>query len=118
MQGTVDINLGFRALSITVALTLGWQGALLAMEERTLKDPVKLKLAVFPAGTGAFDYGPPMAEVIKAALPAGSAVEVVPGSPVANVEMVSKGEVDLALTYTMTAKAGKEKFPNLRTTAA
>lgn len=81
-----------------------------------LAAPVNLKFVTWPKGSGTAAYGPLIADALKAGLPAGSAVTVDFGSPDKNLDSVSKGEADLGLTYSMTAKAAKQA--NLRAIAA
>lgn len=84
--------------------------------------PVKIRMGTFGLGSSWYVYGVLMADLLRAGLPKGSTVDVLPhAGRVGNPKLVQGGEAELGLGFSVTAKRafeGKEaydqKMSNLR----
>ncbi len=71
---------------------------------------LKLKFATLSQGTGWYQYGATMAEMLSKTLPAGTTIDVLPHSGgIGNAKLVAKGEAQLALGFSATNKWAFEK---------
>ncbi len=94
VMGTIALG---SALALAVTPALGQQA-------------LKLKFATLSQGTGWYQYGATMAEMLTKTLPAGTAIDVLPHSGgIGNAKLVARGEAQLALGFSATNKWAFEK---------
>lgn len=70
-------------------------------------DAVNLRFATVGVGSAWYNYGAGMAEIIKPALPEGSAIEVLPiAGGVGNIKLIQSGEAELGISFPMNSAEG------------
>lgn len=70
-------------------------------------DAVKLRFATVGVGSAWYNYGAGIAELVKAKLPEGSTIDVLPiAGGVGNIKLIQNGEAELAISFPMPAAEG------------
>jgi TRAP transporter TAXI family solute receptor len=105
---------------ISVALTVG--AICMASFPASAQKKVELRFGTVGIGSSWYNYGAGMAELVKAKLPAGSTIDVLPrAGGIGNLKLVNSGEMELGISFSVsTAEACggfgsfKDKLANVR----
>ncbi|MGA7489273.1 MAG: TAXI family TRAP transporter solute-binding subunit [Xanthobacteraceae bacterium] len=105
---------------ISVALAVG--AMCLAAVPASAQKKVELRFGTVGIGSSWYNYGAGMAELVKAKLPAGSSIDVLPrAGGIGNLKLVDSGEMELGISFSVsTAEACggfgtfKSKLNNVR----
>jgi len=104
------------------SVVLAASAACLATVPAFAQEKVSLRFGTVGVGSSWYNYGAGMADMVKAKLPAGSSIDVLPrAGGIGNLKLVQSGEMELGITFSVTSGdacsgAGpfKEKHTNVR----
>jgi TRAP transporter TAXI family solute receptor len=89
-------------LAVLVTAGLGVGAATASAQEK-----VQLRFATVGVGSAWYNYGAGMAELVRAKLPAGSSVDVLPiAGGVGNIKLIQNGEAELGISFAVTSAEG------------
>jgi TRAP transporter TAXI family solute receptor len=108
--------------AIKLALATGAAAACLAAVPASAQQKVSLRFGTVGIGSAWYNYGAGMAELVRAKLPAGSVIDVLPkAGGIGNLKLVQSGEMELGISFSVsTAEACggfgtfKSKLTNVR----
>ena len=107
-----------RAISIALAFCAGCLAAMPASAQKK----VELRFGTVGVGSSWYNYGAGMADLVKAHLPPGSSIDVLPrAGGIGNLKLVNTGEMEFGITFSVSAAEAcggfgtfKEKLKNVR----
>lgn len=105
---------------VSVALAAG--ALCLAAFPASAQKKIELRFGTVGVGSAWYNYGAGMAELVKAKLPAGSSIDVLPrAGGIGNLKLIQSGEMELGITFSTTTAeacggfgAFKSKMTNVR----